>query len=71
MAKVDIHPTVQRASNLSILGNLTLKAGVEVGANVTFYPDVVVGENTRILPGRGDRASAHPRRNNQPADRDS
>ena len=51
MATVDIHPTVQRAANLSILGNLTLKAGVEVGANVTFYPDVVVGENSRILPG--------------------
>ena len=51
MAKVDIHPTVQRADNISILGNLTLKAGVEVGANVTFYPDIVVGEKTRILPG--------------------
>ena len=51
MATVDIHPTVQRAANLSILGNLTLKAGVEVGANVIFYPDVVVGENSRILPG--------------------
>ncbi len=51
MAKVDIHPSVERADNLNILGNLTLKAGVEVGANVTFYPDVVVGEDTRILPG--------------------
>lgn len=51
MAKVDIHPSVSRAENLNILGDLTLSAGVEVGANVTFYPNVRVGENTRILPG--------------------
>lgn len=51
MTKVDIHSTVARPGSLHILGNLTLKAGVEVGANVTFYPDVVVGEDTRILPG--------------------
>ncbi len=51
MAKVDIHPSVKPADNLNILGDLTLKAGVEIGANVSFYPDVVVGEDTRILPG--------------------
>ena len=51
MVKLDIHPTVKRAANLNILGDLSLAAGVEVGANVTFYPEVIVGENTRILPG--------------------
>ncbi len=51
MAKLDIHPSVKRPDNLNILGDLTLKAGVEVGANVTFFPDVIVGEDTRILPG--------------------
>ena len=51
MARVNIHPSAKRADNLTILGDLTLKAGVEVGANVTFYPDVIVGEGARILPG--------------------
>ena len=51
MTTVDIHPTVNCAADVTMLGKLTLKRGVEVGANVTFYPDVCVGENTRIMPG--------------------
>ena len=36
---------------MQIMGDLSLEHGVEVGANVTFYPNVDVGENTKILPG--------------------
>ena len=51
MAQVNIHPSVRRAVNTVILGDLSLAQGVEVGANVTFYPNVFVGENTRIFDG--------------------
>ena len=51
MAQVNIHPSVRRAANMVILGDLSLAQGVEVGANVTFYPNVFVGENTRIFDG--------------------
>lgn len=51
MPQLDIHPSVLRGSNLNILGDLRLARGVEVGANVTFYPNVTVGANTRILEG--------------------
>lgn len=51
MSRLEIHPSVKRAENITILGGLRLGAGVEVGANVTFYPDAAVGEGTRILPG--------------------
>ena len=33
------------------MGDLCLASGVEVGANVTFYSNVTVGRNTKILPG--------------------
>ncbi|MCY4018695.1 MAG: DapH/DapD/GlmU-related protein [Chloroflexi bacterium] len=51
MMTVDIHASVRRGDNMQIMGNLSLARGVEVGANVTFFPDVHVGEHTRILPG--------------------
>ena len=51
MTQVNIHPSVRRAANMVILGDLSLAQGVEVGANVTFYPNVFVGENTRIFDG--------------------
>ncbi len=51
MPRLNIHPSVRRAANLVILGDLTLAHGVEVAANVTFYPNVVVGPNTKILEG--------------------
>ena len=51
MTRPEIHPTVALGDNIAMLGGLRLAAGVEVGANVTFYPDVSVGEGTRILPG--------------------
>ena len=51
MTRAEIHPTVALGDNVAMLGGLRLAAGVEVGANVTFYPDVSVGEGTRILPG--------------------
>lgn len=51
MAQLNIHPSVRRGDNLVALGSLTLAQGVEVGANVTFYPNVHVGENTRIFDG--------------------
>ena len=51
MATVDIHPTVKMAEHVQVMGDLHLARGVEVGANVTFYPQVHVGEDTRILPG--------------------
>ena len=51
MAQVNIHPSARRGENLVALGDLTLAQGVEVGANVTFYPNVFVGENTRIFDG--------------------
>ena len=51
MTQVNIHPSVRRAANMVILGDLSLAQGVEIGANVTFYPNVFVGENTRIFDG--------------------
>ena len=51
MTRVDIHPSVRQGDNMQIMGDLSLEHGVEVGANVTFYPNVDVGENTKILPG--------------------
>ena len=51
MTQVNIHPSVRRPANMVILGDLSLAQGVEVGANVTFYPNVFVGENTRIFDG--------------------
>lgn len=51
MTRVDIHPSVRLGEHTSILGDLSLASGVEVGANVTFYANVSVGRNTRILPG--------------------
>ena len=39
------------ANNVHFMGAVQLAAGVDVGANVTFFPNVSVGENTRILPG--------------------
>ena len=51
MTRVDIHPSVRQGDNMQIMGDLSLERGVEVGANVTFYPKVHVGENTKILPG--------------------
>jgi len=47
----DIHPSVRLGSNVKILGDLSLAEGVEVGSNVTFYPNVFVGANSRILEG--------------------
>ena len=44
-------PTASLGSNVKVLGALSLAAGVEVGSNVTFYPNVIVGEKTRILEG--------------------
>ena len=51
MARVEIHPTARLGKNAHFMGDLRLAAGVDVGANVTFFPNVTVGENTRILPG--------------------
>lgn len=51
MMTADIHPSVRRGDNMQIMGDLSLARGVEVGANVIFFPNVHVGENTRILPG--------------------
>lgn len=51
MPKVDIHPSARLGQNVHIMGDLSLARGVEVGANVTFFPNVHVGENTKILPG--------------------
>ncbi|MCY4072242.1 MAG: DapH/DapD/GlmU-related protein [Chloroflexi bacterium] len=51
MTKIDIHPSVRRGDNMQIMGDLSLARGVEVGANVTFFPDARVGENTKIMPG--------------------
>ena len=51
MTQLNIHSSVRRGDNLVALGNLTLAQGVEVGSNVTFYPNVFVGENTRIFDG--------------------
>lgn len=51
MMTVDIHPSARPGDNMRIMGDLSLASGVEVGDNVTFYPNVRVGENTKILPG--------------------
>ena len=51
MARIDIHPTARVGDNVHIMGDLQLAAGVEVGANATFFPGVSVGANTRIMPG--------------------
>ncbi len=51
MTTIDIHPSVRRGDNMRIMGDLSLARGVEVGANVTFFPNVRVGENTKIMPG--------------------
>ncbi len=51
MQQIEIHPTVRCGDNINIMGELTLAANVEVGANVTFYPKVNVGQNTKILAG--------------------
>ena len=51
MTRVDIHASVRQGDNMQIMGDLSLARGVEVGANVSFYPNVHVGENTKILPG--------------------
>lgn len=51
MTTIDIHPSARLGDNVRIMGDLSLARGVEVGANVTFFPDVHVGENTKILPG--------------------
>ena len=51
MTRVDIHASVRQGNNMQIMGDLSLARGVEVGANVSFYPNVHVGENTKILPG--------------------
>jgi acetyltransferase-like isoleucine patch superfamily enzyme len=51
MTRVEIHPSVRQGQNISILGDLRLDSGVEVGSNVAFYANVSVGRNTRILPG--------------------
>ncbi len=51
MNQLDIHPTARLGDNMQVLGDLSLARGVEVGANVTFFPKVHVGENTKILPG--------------------
>ena len=51
MPRIDIHPSVRPGENMQVMGDLSLARGVEVGANVTFYPNVHVGENTKILPG--------------------
>lgn len=51
MTRVEIHPSVRQGDNMQIMGDLSLARGVEVGANVTFFPKVQVGANTKILPG--------------------
>ena len=51
MTRIDIHPSASPGDNMRIMGDLSLARGVEVGANVTFFPNVQVGENTKILPG--------------------
>ncbi len=51
MTTIDIHPSARPGDNMRIMGDLSLARGVIVGANVTFYPNVHVGENTKILPG--------------------
>ena len=51
MTTTDIHPSVRRGDNMRIMGDLSLARGVEVGANVIFFPNVHVGENTKIMPG--------------------
>lgn len=51
MTTIDIHPSARPGDNMQIMGDLSLARGVEVGANVTFYPNVHVAENTKILPG--------------------
>ena len=51
MPSHEIHPTVRLGENVSILGEVSLAAGVEVGSNVTICPNVIVGENTRIFYG--------------------
>ncbi len=51
MPRIDIHPSARPGENMQVMGDLSLARGVEVGANVTFYPNVHVGENTKILPG--------------------
>ena len=51
MATIDIHPSVKMDEHVHIMGDLHLARGVEVGANVTFFPQAHVGEDTRILPG--------------------
>ncbi len=51
MPKRDIHSSASLGDNISIYGDLTLSAGVEIGANVAFYNSVVIGENTKILSG--------------------
>ena len=47
----DIHQSARLGSNVKILGDLRLAEGVEVASNVTFYPNVFVGANSRILEG--------------------
>ena len=51
MKRVEIHATARVCDTVHIMGDLQLAAGVDVGANVTFFPGVSVGMNTRILPG--------------------
>ena len=51
MPQINIHPSVRLGDNMQVMGDLSLASGVEVGANVIFYPKVHVGENTKILPG--------------------
>lgn len=51
MTRIDIHPSVRRGDNMQIMGDLSLARGVDVGPNVTFFPNARVGENTKIFPG--------------------
>ena len=47
----DIHPSARLGGNVKIHGDLSLAEGVEVASNVTFYPNVFVGANSKILEG--------------------
>ncbi len=51
MPKREIHSSARLGDNIAIYGDLTVSAGVEIGANVVFYNSVVIGENTKVLSG--------------------
>ena len=49
--QVEIHPSAKLASNVTILGDLTVEEDVVIGSGVTICPQVRIGAGTRVLSG--------------------